>query len=202
MHGNTGKFRRTDERGQLPLLLGANDAPMCPIHGIAMTMIVERRSKGGKQRVRYRCPHCESDRHLDVEALIARLEAEDWPSRLGCRQRELLPPALVEKYDAVMAERAVERKRLNNKKRHLRLRLERFGLSEAKYRLMIQEQDGRCAICGIQPDDPESLAIDHCHENGHVRGLLCLNCNTAIGSFQDSPAIMFSAIDYLNERAA
>ena len=202
MHGDTGISRKVDANGQLPLLCGVHDTHICKIHNIPMQMIRERRSRNGAERVRYRCPLCESLRSMDLPALIKRLEEGDYPQRLGFVQRDLLPPHLVKEYDEVMAERAVERKRLNNKKRHLRLRLERFGLSEAKYRLMIEEQDGRCAICGIQPDDPESLAIDHCHENGHVRGLLCLNCNTAIGSFQDSPAIMFSAIDYLNERSA
>ena len=199
MHGNTGKFRRTDERGQLPLLLGANDSPMCPKHGIAMTMIVERRSKGGKERVRYRCSRCESDRHMpDIEGLIKRLEVGDWPLRLGSRQRELLPDKLVENFDAALAEREAKRRKDSN----LRKRLREFNLSMEKYQLMIQEQDGCCLICGFQPEDSTSLAIDHCHENGHVRGLLCTTCNTALGHFKDSPALMLKAIDYLNERTA
>lgn len=44
-----------------------------------------------------------------------------------------------------------------------------------------------------------NLAVDHCHENGHVRGLLCSSCNTAIGLLRDDPAILRSAIAYLEK---
>lgn len=50
-----------------------------------------------------------------------------------------------------------------------------------------------CAIC----DSKERLCIDHCHETGKVRGLLCSFCNTALGYFQDSTVKMEKAIMYL-----
>jgi hypothetical protein len=41
--------------------------------------------------------------------------------------------------------------------------------------------------------------VDHCHDRGHVRGLLCHNCNVGIGNFQHDTAVLESAIQYLNQ---
>jgi hypothetical protein len=64
----------------------------------------------------------------------------------------------------------------------------RLGLSLAEYAEMSAWQGHRCAICGRpQPAEPgvadKSLAVDHDHETGRIRGLLCMNCNVGIGSF-------------------
>lgn len=64
-----------------------------------------------------------------------------------------------------------------------------------------EKQDGKCAICG----KPEALAakgtfhIDHDHETGFVRGLLCSACNLGIGHFRDDPILMLKAIRYLRK---
>ncbi len=57
----------------------------------------------------------------------------------------------------------------------------------------------KCAICKKHESEcPKSrLDIDHCHDTGEIRGLLCRSCNTAIGKFKNSPDLLFSAIDYL-----
>lgn len=58
----------------------------------------------------------------------------------------------------------------------------RYGLSEADYQRMLDEQNGRCALC----DKPvEKFHIDHCHNTGAVRGLLCHQCNIRIGGWDD-----------------
>jgi len=64
---------------------------------------------------------------------------------------------------------------------------------------MEQAQGGVCAICG-KPEATartKRLCVDHCHETGKVRGLLCSHCNRAIGLLGDSCAILASAITYL-----
>lgn len=57
-----------------------------------------------------------------------------------------------------------------------------------------------CEICG-RPDggNGKPLAVDHCHVTGHVRGLLCMLCNTALGKLQDSPDLLRKAIEYLEK---
>ena len=58
--------------------------------------------------------------------------------------------------------------------------------------------DPKCAICGVPQEDlPRMLCADHCHESGEFRGLLCDNCNTAIGLMKDDVDRLKKAIEYL-----
>ena len=50
----------------------------------------------------------------------------------------------------------------------------------------------------LEKDFVKGLAIDHCHKSGQVRGVLCPNCNTAIGLLNDDPTVLKKAISYLN----
>jgi len=67
-----------------------------------------------------------------------------------------------------------------------------------QYEALLLEQDYRCAICGTSEDKlTKRMAIDHNHETGTVRGLLCSTCNTGLGQFKDSAAVLRAAIAYL-----
>ena len=74
--------------------------------------------------------------------------------------------------------------------------LSRYGLTPEDYHVMFEAQDGVCAICGTSPDE-RPLNIDHDHETGQVRGLLCGRCNTGLGHFGDDVDRLRSAISYL-----
>lgn len=88
-----------------------------------------------------------------------------------------------------------KRIRENNARSRLR-RL--YGLELEDVERLIREQQSRCAICKEERDFGRgSLVIDHCHTTGKVRGLLCMQCNTGIGNFNDSPERLFGAISYL-----
>lgn len=60
------------------------------------------------------------------------------------------------------------------------------GITEADYESMLAEQDGTCAICGGGPDRKTSpyLCIDHDHQTGRIRGLLCNACNLGVGIYE------------------
>ena len=73
----------------------------------------------------------------------------------------------------------------------------KYGLTLDEYRRMVEAQDGRCAICRAPPPCGKRLYVDHCHESGRVRGLLCNNCNRGLGCFKDSPEFLLAAKDYL-----
>jgi Recombination endonuclease VII len=63
-----------------------------------------------------------------------------------------------------------------------------------------QIQQGRCKICKKHSTEfKRNLAVDHNHETGIVRGLLCLNCNRGLGSFQEEKNLLKEAIKYLNQ---
>ena len=71
-----------------------------------------------------------------------------------------------------------------------------YGLTVEAHQQMFRDQEGRCAICNIEPSS--ILHVDHDHVTGDVRGLLCNNCNWALGLFKDDSAVIRSAADYLD----
>lgn len=80
-------------------------------------------------------------------------------------------------------------------------RLQRlYGVTMDYYNQKLEEQGGVCVICKISPDsEKKRFHIDHCHTTGKVRGILCSNCNTALGSFRDNVESLNRAIEYLGE---
>jgi hypothetical protein len=78
----------------------------------------------------------------------------------------------------------------------------KYGISKAQYDEMSKNQGGVCAICGEPPAEDSGrvlgvLVVDHCHNDGHVRGLLCSTCNLGIGYLKDNADHLLSATQYL-----
>ena len=88
-----------------------------------------------------------------------------------------------------------DRVRRNNLKRM-------YEITHEEYENMWESQEGLCKICN-QPETvkvkgvTKFLAVDHCHETGKIRGLLCNNCNRAIGMLKDNPEVLRKAASYL-----
>ena len=72
----------------------------------------------------------------------------------------------------------------------------RHGLESGELLKMKEEVDYKCEICY----NKLPLAVDHCHKNGHVRGMLCSNCNQGLGRFKDNMKYLDNAIAYLKEK--
>jgi len=72
-----------------------------------------------------------------------------------------------------------------------------FGITVAEYDEILDRQDGVCAICGKVCATGNRLAVDHNHETGKIRGLLCRSCNQALGAFLDDPDLLMAAVAYL-----
>ena len=70
-----------------------------------------------------------------------------------------------------------------------------YGLTRADYEALLAAQGGVCPLCGKRSE--KTLCVDHCHETGTIRGLLCRQCNFALGCFTDSQAAMMAAVAYL-----
>lgn len=116
-------------------------------------------------------------------------------------------------------EKARERARLwhvNNRERHLAYMARRrkensravlssklkaaFGISLEQYEAIASKQNHCCAICGTpQVELRRKMAVDHDHETGKVRGLLCNNCNVGLGNFRDSEQLLVKAQKYIHE---
>jgi uncharacterized Zn finger protein (UPF0148 family) len=73
-----------------------------------------------------------------------------------------------------------------------------YGMSLADFWALHTAQEGACAICQKRPTDPFTLHVDHCHETGKIRGLLCSPCNTGLGRFKDDPERLMKAARYLD----
>lgn len=77
-----------------------------------------------------------------------------------------------------------------------------YGVSVEEQRSFLEAHGNACAICGA-PDTygrGKGLAFDHDHVTGELRGVLCINCNTAIGLMKDSPLRLRAAAAYLDAR--
>lgn len=81
----------------------------------------------------------------------------------------------------------------------------RYGITASDYIALAQAQHDRCAICGLRfadverqkSDQTQRLHVDHDHETGKVRGLLCFRCNNGLGFFRDDIAALEAAIAYI-----
>lgn len=86
----------------------------------------------------------------------------------------------------------------NRKRNRLRSFSKLYNITENDYNKMFVEQNGCCAICNMhQSEFKRVLAIDHCHNTGKVRGLLCIKCNMCLGGVNDNIEILQKMIKYL-----
>lgn len=76
----------------------------------------------------------------------------------------------------------------------------RFGITGDDYQRLLAAQNGVCAICAGTNGD-RRLCVDHDHNDGHVRGLLCGECNSGLGLLGDSASRLLAAAAYLDERS-
>jgi len=73
----------------------------------------------------------------------------------------------------------------------------RYNLEEGQLEQMKKDVDYKCELC----NNETSLAVDHCHKSGKVRGMLCAKCNTGIGQLNDDIELMKRAIKYIKDRS-
>lgn len=158
-----------------------------------------RENNSEKEKERQRKSKSES-RTRDREAYNAYMR--EWTrknkERINASRREL------RQSDPERAKKDNERRRENRDPvvhRNTMLR-NNYGMTLDDYYQRYVAQEGKCAICGEKKPSSgrEGLAVDHCHSKGHIRGLLCTNCNHGLGQFKDDPVLLAKAIEYLKER--
>lgn len=74
----------------------------------------------------------------------------------------------------------------------------RYGLTGDDYARLYEAQNSGCAICGADHEPTRRLSVDHDHDTGVVRGLLCSGCNAGLGGLQDNPDLLIKAAVYLS----
>lgn len=84
----------------------------------------------------------------------------------------------------------------------------RYGITISERDAMLEQQGYSCLICSVElgvsthakrVTTGERACIDHCHDTGEVRGILCARCNTGIGMFNDNPGLIENALKYLEK---
>lgn len=75
----------------------------------------------------------------------------------------------------------------------------KYGISKEQWAQMYEAQGGVCALCKVpgRTGRHDKLAVDHCHETGRVRGLLCAACNVSLGILGDNPEKLRRALNYV-----
>lgn len=137
----------------------------------------------------------------DPEAFRARMRAYYAANReKRCertREDRKKNPEHYRAYDKLRNSKDPKRARKNNLKR-------KFGITIEQYEAMLTAQDGHCATCPTgekinKLGQTVSLAIDHCHKTGVIRGLLCGNCNVSIGMVNDNIDRLKALIAYIEK---
>jgi hypothetical protein len=147
-----------------------------------------------------RCPKCQKEKPLGDFYLWTRSRSS-WCkacSRESQKARRMGDP---EAFSLLRSRRRLERIANgfdDDFRGHLRL----YGLTVAGYEKMLADQDGRCAICGGEETAKlrgrvRRLCVDHDHETGQVRGLLCSRCNTMLGLARSNCTILERAANYI-----
>lgn len=127
-------------------------------------------AKEGKKR----CTKCKDILDLTIHNFSPSSNPSGWSSHCKpCRSEQKTDPE-------------------TNYYRHIK---HKYGLTKERYQHMFKVQGGRCAIC-LDPARSR-LYVDHCHDSGDVRGLLCHSCNTGLGAFKDDIHILSNAGVYL-----
>ncbi|MEU0807506.1 endonuclease VII domain-containing protein [Streptomyces sp. NPDC005970] len=93
-----------------------------------------------------------------------------------------------------LASRCRSCRAVDNRVGHLK---RQYGLTPEELDLFVAAQQGVCCICLAAPP----AHVDHCHEKGKVRGVLCFSCNAALGQFKDRPDVIRRAATYLEGNA-
>lgn len=81
-------------------------------------------------------------------------------------------------------------------------RKKEYGVNREEFKNLFQHQDGLCAICNVSLDGSRKGLLghlDHCHTTKKVRGILCGECNLALGLFRDNEEFLLSAVQYLKD---
>src|SRR3990167_8748410 len=72
----------------------------------------------------------------------------------------------------------------------------RYGLTVEDYKRILAAQGGHCALCSMRPSETKKrFCVDHCHQTGMIRGILCKFCNSKLGWFENRAAAVAKYLD-------
>lgn len=154
------------------------------------------KSKKSKDGYQIYCKACRSkDYYANREELLDRQKKNYWEKRdekIAYRKRYYK-----ENKDSILPKLKKYQEENPHIKRNSYFK-RNYGITLDEYEALVEKQEKRCAVCGDSPD--YNLVVDHNHNTGEIRGLLCQPCNQALGLLKDSPDVLQSAQNYLIDR--
>lgn len=75
----------------------------------------------------------------------------------------------------------------------------KYGISKEDFYDLRLKQNNKCAICKNTLENDKKSHMDHCHDTGKLRGVLCTTCNVGLGMFKDSLSLLKSAVTYIKK---
>lgn len=192
-------------------------APKCEKHGCEKVWIRDKHKASGGM---WRCRECnnEGSRRRNARNWANAKKREELKAYYRERWAKLPPEDKDARNQQIIAQRAVrlendpKARRAKNDYQNARrakrgpdfyreANLKRaYGITQSDYERILAGQGGGCAICGNTKPNGRSrkyLHVDHCHDTGAVRGILCATCNSGLGSFSDNIGKLEKAVLYL-----
>lgn len=149
--------------------------------------------------------------YLAKRNAYAKVYRERHKEAIAARKKAYRTPEMVRSYYARNKEACLasserwkqanlDKVRVTSRARNLR---KKYGLTPEQFDSMLKACDGRCQICKVVLSEitNESVCIDHDHQTGAVRGVICNRCNRMVGLAHDNPAILQQAARYLKKAA-
>lgn len=160
------------------------------------TAISKRREqKSSYQRRRYR-NRTPQQIERDKETRRARKDKENARNRKYYEaHRDQINKIRRERYGSLTIE---QRDRLKKAQRRWLLHRE-YGISQEQFDDLLRKQKNKCAICGDSENGGRMWHVDHCHNSGEIRGILCGRCNKMLGLARDRQSILRRAARYLDD---
>lgn len=151
------------------------------------------------------CIQCEKDRYHNNPKRKAYVKAKQAERRAAIKadpEKYAEQQAYMKQYSADNREKLSKQSLKLYRKKNIQIRLQRKKIEPtAELIKQIEDHCGRCDICGAEGDGRwKELAIDHCHSTNEFRGMLCSNCNRALGHFRDDIDLLKKAVEYLQHR--
>lgn len=150
--------------------------------------------KDGLQAYCRECAAAHYKKQREAKGFTVRPKVDVPPGHKRCARCEEIKPHALWSRNARASDGLTAYCKACNAVRDREWQLKRkYGLTEERYQAMLHEQVGRCAICLVA----KAEHVDHDHETGRVRAVLCFNCNAALGHFKDRPDALRRAAAYL-----
>lgn len=173
-------------------------------------LLTEEERKARRREAARRWREANPEKHRESVRKCREKNREKYLEANRARRRQNLPKARQQMREwreknperwKELASQSRERNKRNITCRRLR---QNYGITLDEYAALFEKQKGLCKICAQPESDTyrgkvKRLAVDHCHETGKIRGLLCQHCNTILGKANDDPDRLEAAAAYLRD---